>query len=94
MFDTDAAIPFTLNGRAVAVAAPAEWRLSRVLRDELGLPGTKIGCDAGDCGGRNQSMYGGVSGCGGEVSGGFFHDGFGETAKLLPQNCKYKRYIG
>ena len=35
MFDTDAAIPFTLKGRAVAVAAPAEWRLSRVLRDEL-----------------------------------------------------------
>ncbi|MBK8158719.1 MAG: molybdopterin-dependent oxidoreductase [Rhodospirillaceae bacterium] len=50
MYDTDAATHFTLNGRAVAVAVPAEWRLSRVLRDELGLGGTKIGCDAGDCG--------------------------------------------
>ena len=50
MAATGAAIPFTLNGRAVEIAAPAEWRLSRVLRDELGLPGTKIGCDAGDCG--------------------------------------------
>jgi aldehyde oxidoreductase len=25
-------------------------RLSRVLRDDLGLTGTKVGCDAGDCG--------------------------------------------
>ena len=50
MFDTDAATRFTLNGHAVTVTAPAEWRLSRVLRDELGLSGTKIGCDAGDCG--------------------------------------------
>lgn len=50
MYDTSTAILFTLNGTAVEIAAPAEWRLSRVLRDELGLPGTKIGCDAGDCG--------------------------------------------
>ncbi|WP_374651165.1 molybdopterin-dependent oxidoreductase [Dongia sp.] len=44
------AIPFTLNGRRIAVAAPAERRLSNVLRDDLGLYGTKVGCDAGDCG--------------------------------------------
>ena len=30
-------------------AAPAS-RLTRVLRDHLGLTGTKVGCDAGDCG--------------------------------------------
>ncbi len=45
-----AAIPFSLNGRKIAVATAAERRLSSVLRDDLGLFGTKIGCDAGDCG--------------------------------------------
>ncbi len=39
-----------VNGRAVAVAAPPATRLSAVLRDEIGLTGTKVGCDAGDCG--------------------------------------------
>ena len=43
-------ISFTVNGAAVAVAAAPATRLSSVLRDELGLTGTKIGCDAGDCG--------------------------------------------
>ncbi len=40
----------TVNGRPQAVAAPEDARLSAVLRDRLGLTGTKIGCDAGDCG--------------------------------------------
>ena len=39
-----------LNGKDVAVTAVASDRLSSVLRHELGLPGTKVGCDAGDCG--------------------------------------------
>jgi CO/xanthine dehydrogenase Mo-binding subunit/aerobic-type carbon monoxide dehydrogenase small subunit (CoxS/CutS family) len=39
-----------VNGRAVTVDAPPIRRLSEVLRDDLGLTGTKIGCDAGDCG--------------------------------------------
>jgi CO/xanthine dehydrogenase Mo-binding subunit/aerobic-type carbon monoxide dehydrogenase small subunit (CoxS/CutS family) len=46
----NAAIPFTLNGQNIAVAVPAARRLSNVLRDDLGLSGTKVGCDAGDCG--------------------------------------------
>jgi len=43
-------VAFTLNGQ------PADWigspitRLAAALRDDLGLAGTKIGCDAGDCG--------------------------------------------
>jgi aldehyde oxidoreductase len=43
-------VGFTLNGRAVSVAVDPMRRLSAVLRDTLGLTGTKVGCDAGDCG--------------------------------------------
>ena len=41
---------FTLNGAAVELRSPPLTRLAHALRDELGLTGTKIGCDAGDCG--------------------------------------------
>jgi aldehyde oxidoreductase len=41
---------FSVNGQHVNVAVPGSRRLSCVLRDDLGLTGTKIGCDAGDCG--------------------------------------------
>ena len=41
---------FTLNGRAVRVEASPAERLTSVLRERLGLTGTKVGCDAGDCG--------------------------------------------
>ena len=44
------AIRFELNGKACAVSSPPAARLSDVLRDELGLTGTKVGCSAGDCG--------------------------------------------
>lgn len=50
MYDSATGIPLILNGRQVAVDAPAHWRLSKALRDSLRLEGTKIGCDAGDCG--------------------------------------------
>jgi aldehyde oxidoreductase len=43
-------IAFILNGRERSVDAPAVRRLSEVLRVDLGLTGTKTGCDAGDCG--------------------------------------------
>ncbi|HEV7253962.1 MAG TPA: molybdopterin cofactor-binding domain-containing protein [Mesorhizobium sp.] len=39
-----------VNGARLGVRAPPVARLSSVLRDELGLLGTKVGCDAGDCG--------------------------------------------
>ena len=47
-----AARPTTLrvNGRDVEVLGDPMRRLSEVLRDDLGLTGTKVGCDAGDCG--------------------------------------------
>ncbi len=43
-------IRFTLNGREVEVAAPPLLRLLDVLRDLLGLTGTKNCCGEGDCG--------------------------------------------
>lgn len=43
-------IAFRVNGNDVAVEASPMARLSSVLRDRLGLTGTKVGCDAGDCG--------------------------------------------
>ena len=43
-------IAFSVNGRAVDVEVDPMRRLADVLRDDLGLTGTKIGCDAGDCG--------------------------------------------
>ena len=43
-------IEFTLNGKAASVAAPAHRLLLDLLRDEIGLTGTKEGCGTGDCG--------------------------------------------
>ena len=43
-------IRFLLNGVPVTVAAPPTERLSQSLRERLGKVGTKVGCDAGDCG--------------------------------------------
>ena len=39
-----------INGDALDVAAPEHWTLLEVLRYELGLTGSKQGCDKGDCG--------------------------------------------
>ena len=43
-------LAFELNGRDVAFDVPPTRRLSVVLREDAGLTGTKVGCDAGDCG--------------------------------------------
>jgi CO/xanthine dehydrogenase Mo-binding subunit/aerobic-type carbon monoxide dehydrogenase small subunit (CoxS/CutS family) len=45
-----ATIAFTLNNRPVEVAVAPTCRLAKVLRETLRATGTKIGCDAGDCG--------------------------------------------
>ena len=41
---------FTVNGAAVQVDGSGSRRLTEALREDLGLTGTKVGCDAGDCG--------------------------------------------
>jgi len=43
-------IRFDLNGKKVRVEVPAHWTLLRVLRERLGLTGTKEGCGIGECG--------------------------------------------
>jgi len=48
--DVQATLTFGVNGNRVTVETSAAQRLSRVLRNNLGLTGTKVGCDAGDCG--------------------------------------------
>jgi len=43
-------IAFTVNGSRRSCAGPAMKRLLDVLREDLGLPGTKEGCGEGECG--------------------------------------------
>lgn len=52
------AILLTVNGQEQRIIAPPATRLSEVLRDHLGLTGTKVGCDAGDCGACTISLDG------------------------------------
>jgi aldehyde oxidoreductase len=52
-------IGFTVNGRPVVVEVAPAMRLADVLREELGLIGTKIGCNAGDCGACTVRLDGG-----------------------------------
>jgi len=44
------AMTITLNGKTVDITSHPGRRLSDVLREELGQKGTKVGCNAGDCG--------------------------------------------
>ena len=55
---TPPAIACTVNGHQVELKSAPHERLSVVLRGELGLTGTKVGCDAGDCGACTVLMNG------------------------------------
>ena len=43
-------IRLTINGVAQRIEVEDRWTLVEVLRDSVGLTGTKIGCDRGECG--------------------------------------------
>ena len=43
-------LSFKLNGRQMTAAAMPTARATTVLREKLAMTGTKVGCDAGDCG--------------------------------------------
>jgi carbon-monoxide dehydrogenase small subunit len=43
-------IQFTLNGKIISRAVPTHRLLLDLLRDEIGMTGTKEGCGTGDCG--------------------------------------------
>jgi len=44
------AVTLKVNGKTYRVEVEHRSTLAEVLRDELGLTGTKIGCDRGECG--------------------------------------------
>lgn len=41
---------FNLNGKPVSCEVSRQTTLASLLRDQLGLTGTKVGCESGDCG--------------------------------------------
>src|SRR5271156_4867569 len=43
-------IRLTVNGKPQRIEVEDRWTLVELLRDHLGLTGTKIGCDRGECG--------------------------------------------
>ena len=43
-------IQFTLNGRAVKASVPANMSALTMLREKLGMTGTKLACGEGECG--------------------------------------------
>ena len=51
-------IQFTINGQPATVEAPSMKRLLDVLREDLGLTGTKEGCGEGECGSCSVRMNG------------------------------------
>ena len=43
-------VKFSVNGKAVDLSVPPMTSLAQILREQLGLLGTKIGCNNGECG--------------------------------------------
>jgi xanthine dehydrogenase YagT iron-sulfur-binding subunit len=43
-------VTLTINGRKHRLLVEPRWSLSFVLRERLGITGTKVGCERGECG--------------------------------------------
>lgn len=43
-------IEFTINGKEVSLTIETHWTLSSVIREKLGMTGTKEACGEGECG--------------------------------------------
>ena len=50
MLERAPGVSLTLNGKPARLSGSPLERLSHVLREQCGLTGVKVGCDAGDCG--------------------------------------------
>src|SRR6202453_2749057 len=50
MLERAPGVSLTLNGKPARISGSPLERLSLVLREQCGLTGVKVGCDAGDCG--------------------------------------------
>jgi xanthine dehydrogenase YagT iron-sulfur-binding subunit len=48
--DSTRRISLAVNGRQVIVEVAPRWTLAELLREKLGLTGTKVGCNRGECG--------------------------------------------
>jgi carbon-monoxide dehydrogenase small subunit len=48
--NTSTIITFTMNGKLMEMTVPSSMLLIDLIRDELGLKGTKPGCMEGECG--------------------------------------------
>jgi CO/xanthine dehydrogenase Mo-binding subunit/aerobic-type carbon monoxide dehydrogenase small subunit (CoxS/CutS family) len=80
-------LPLTVNGRSVSIKSAPITRLSNVLREELALTGTKVGCDAGDCGACTV-LVNGMAVCSCLVAVGQLPGGEVVTIEGLAKSCK------
>ncbi len=51
-------VELTVNGERYRLSVPSHFTLLRVIREQLGLTGTKNGCEAGECGACTVLMNG------------------------------------
>ncbi|MCH2293788.1 MAG: molybdopterin-dependent oxidoreductase, partial [SAR324 cluster bacterium] len=91
-------IRFKLNGQACSIASNPVTRTSDVMREELGLTGTKVGCDAGDCGACTILIDGeqrfACLTAAGQLEGCDVHtvEGLAKDGKLSPLQQAFHRY--
>ena len=91
-------IAFTVNAAPASLACDPIRRLSDVLREDLGLVGTKVGCEAGDCGACTVLLDGAqVCACMvpvGQVAGRAVTtvEGLAETEGLSPLQMSFHRH--